>query len=534
MTAPTLTIRRLSVTTHLDADRPGDAERVARLLRGVAEHRLDRALTAATLPPGTWCIRRLDVPVRLDLTRPDPALAAAWATELVSALLRALAGGGPEVVRYHRDLDAVTDLICGAATGRTERSWAWTRIGLLGRHDPAPAQDPRAAIVAALRRRPQLATGAIAAALRRVSLPALHRALGPTGWIAVAGVVLAALAAGCGPPPLAPPGAGQPAPPGRPGQLGRLGRPSPDHRGRPSAPTDADITLARALLSASPLAETVRRCRLRPDPSTVEAWAVLAVAEADASVLRRRSARGVLAAVAQALADSATPGRSQPENTSDRQAVSSNAQPDSAQQAGMNRAGEHRGPVPRGAPENPEPATARLAAGNADDADHGYPTEWAGLLFLLATATAAGIPDVALDDPVLAGRPLPWVLQGVAGCLGLSRADPAVAAFAGVDPRDRPQWESGPAVTDEERVAVHAIAERWAAVTAEALAEEDREPLVAVTLLMRRRGRISYQPGWIEIELYLDQVDVAVRRAGLDLDPGWVPWLGAVVRFVYV
>jgi hypothetical protein len=23
------------------------------------------------------------------------------------------------------------------------------------------------------------------------------------------------------------------------------------------------------------------------------------------------------------------------------------------------------------------------------------------------------------------------------------------------------------------------------------------------------------------------------RRAGLDLDPGYVPWLGVVVRFVY-
>ena len=27
--------------------------------------------------------------------------------------------------------------------------------------------------------------------------------------------------------------------------------------------------------------------------------------------------------------------------------------------------------------------------------------------------------------------------------------------------------------------------------------------------------------------------DVAVRRAGLDTDPGWVPWLGTVVMFRY-
>jgi hypothetical protein len=28
-------------------------------------------------------------------------------------------------------------------------------------------------------------------------------------------------------------------------------------------------------------------------------------------------------------------------------------------------------------------------------------------------------------------------------------------------------------------------------------------------------------------------VDIEVRRAGLDLDPGWVPWLGRVVTFGY-
>jgi hypothetical protein len=28
-------------------------------------------------------------------------------------------------------------------------------------------------------------------------------------------------------------------------------------------------------------------------------------------------------------------------------------------------------------------------------------------------------------------------------------------------------------------------------------------------------------------------VSLAVRRAGLDLDPGWVPWFGRVVGFHY-
>lgn len=57
------------------------------------------------------------------------------------------------------------------------------------------------------------------------------------------------------------------------------------------------------------------------------------------------------------------------------------------------------------------------------------------------------------------------------------------------------------------------------------------------TLLERvvaRHGEIVVDPGWIDVELPLDQVSVPVRAIGLDLNPGWVPSLGAVVRFRYV
>jgi hypothetical protein len=35
------------------------------------------------------------------------------------------------------------------------------------------------------------------------------------------------------------------------------------------------------------------------------------------------------------------------------------------------------------------------------------------------------------------------------------------------------------------------------------------------------------------VRLSLDDVSTDVRRAALDLDPGWIPWLGVVVRFAY-
>jgi hypothetical protein len=74
---------------------------------------------------------------------------------------------------------------------------------------------------------------------------------------------------------------------------------------------------------------------------------------------------------------------------------------------------------------------------------------------------------------------------------------------------------------------------RWAAVTAEALDRTGSDHGVVVAAVARRRGRIDHSPGWVDVHLELDQVDIDVRRAGLDLDPGWVPWLGTVVRFIY-
>jgi hypothetical protein len=35
----------------------------------------------------------------------------------------------------------------------------------------------------------------------------------------------------------------------------------------------------------------------------------------------------------------------------------------------------------------------------------------------------------------------------------------------------------------------------------------------------------------VDVFYKLDAVRLDIRRAGLDIDPGWLPWLGKVVRF---
>ena len=47
-------------------------------------------------------------------------------------------------------------------------------------------------------------------------------------------------------------------------------------------------------------------------------------------------------------------------------------------------------------------------------------------------------------------------------------------------------------------------------------------------------GKVTLTRTDLDVTLALDLADVRIRRIGLDLDPGWVPWFGRVVRFHYL
>ena len=157
------------------------------------------------------------------------------------------------------------------------------------------------------------------------------------------------------------------------------------------------------------------------------------------------------------------------------------------------------------------------------------------MLFLLATAADAGIPEALLADEALPDHPLHWTLHHLGRRLVPARpSDPVLFAFSGTAPTAHPpRPEPDPRAV--EALDRHAL--RWARATARRLGEpgegSDADPLELVTQIAARPGALSVWPGWVEVHLPLDGVDVAVRRAGLDVDPGWVPWLGIVVMFRY-
>ncbi|HEX3227818.1 MAG TPA: hypothetical protein VHQ95_02570 [Pyrinomonadaceae bacterium] len=52
--------------------------------------------------------------------------------------------------------------------------------------------------------------------------------------------------------------------------------------------------------------------------------------------------------------------------------------------------------------------------------------------------------------------------------------------------------------------------------------------------LIQRTGQIALTRTHVDLFFDLESADIRIRRAGLDVDPGWLPWLGRVVSFHYL
>lgn len=51
--------------------------------------------------------------------------------------------------------------------------------------------------------------------------------------------------------------------------------------------------------------------------------------------------------------------------------------------------------------------------------------------------------------------------------------------------------------------------------------------------LLARTAQVRLSPSHVDMTLALAAVQLPVRLAGLDINPGWLPWLGKVVEFHY-
>jgi hypothetical protein len=62
----------------------------------------------------------------------------------------------------------------------------------------------------------------------------------------------------------------------------------------------------------------------------------------------------------------------------------------------------------------------------------------------------------------------------------------------------------------------------------------NRYASAALRGLINRGGRIVHTRTHLDVVFDPEQIDIDIRRAGLDIDPGWVSWLGRVVQYHYI
>lgn len=144
----------------------------------------------------------------------------------------------------------------------------------------------------------------------------------------------------------------------------------------------------------------------------------------------------------------------------------------------------------------------------------------AGLMLLVPALTRLGIADWLARHP----QPLfPALLADLAARVG----SPLDAVFAEAFPPDA----DAPCAPILREVATSAALTAWRCLLRRYCRVYAH---IGLHDLIVRPGRIVVTPLHLDVFFESGAVDLRVRRAGLDLDPGWVPWLGRVLRFHYL
>jgi hypothetical protein len=169
----------------------------------------------------------------------------------------------------------------------------------------------------------------------------------------------------------------------------------------------------------------------------------------------------------------------------------------------------------------------------------GAPTRAAGLFFLLNAMGRIGMAE-ALSVRLAVPQFVPRLLLRLGQQSGAAEDDPILAWLQTLVadspagdlplPLDASFWPgnlspSPHVVTAEDLVRLWSVAvRRWCWRLARVNTNE----------IVRRDGVFFVNRTDLDVSLPIEATDVRIRKAGLDLDPGWLPWFGHVVRFQYL
>jgi hypothetical protein len=207
-----------------------------------------------------------------------------------------------------------------------------------------------------------------------------------------------------------------------------------------------------------------------------------------------------------------------------------------------------QGPRPEDAGATHEAADAPVAFTSPWQLPSAAPTAAGGLLFLLPVLERVGFAEWAADrgpeEPapeLLAAQILHLLLTrlrveeddpvwGIAPAFRLNREATELASAEDLSGSqlqpDRPSDLGGFRLQPDGSIRATA----WLTRCRRYLRRRAR---IGLASLIVRPARVAITPTHVDMFFRLNAADVRVRRAGLDIDPGWVPWFGRVVTFHY-
>jgi hypothetical protein len=159
-------------------------------------------------------------------------------------------------------------------------------------------------------------------------------------------------------------------------------------------------------------------------------------------------------------------------------------------------------------------------------ADSAMTDQWTvgqgGLFYLLNVLNQPLIRDLLLNDPRAIAFPSGWGwLYRFGEALGLEYERELVRCLA---------WLSGM----EEKAFLDSMPQLDTA--REILDYANRHYMgfgIWDASLLKKPAHIAFLRPEVTVSFGMDAIDIELRKSGLDIDPGWIDWLGSMVRFRY-
>ncbi|WP_308367702.1 MULTISPECIES: hypothetical protein [unclassified Microbulbifer] len=560
------TIKQLSRRYHLQPDQRDLQRELDDTVAQAFGEGLDLALARLGIDSREEiCLRLVRVPLAFDPDQSRQRNAELWSRHIAEAIGVALAGRSGEagnIVRYPSRLHGLLDFALEVSAGRTGRAWAWNQLGWCSLpDDPAPA-EARRQLANALCREPALLLPLFVRLAEAGRLRPLLRELPQADCRALLQGIL--ITAGV-----------------EPRWLNSEAPEIPStERGVVGGEIPAPVALGNSVI-ARHLTESPRAL---PHHSAIprRQWLLLGLIELEPA-LSSRTPGAIAAQLAAAEVQwrrltgegseelSSAPRLQKTHDESLEEVRGENISSAEQQESTFSNTGDlHRGLGEIGDFHSDKAARERSATGRrkiiAPGAESSeitplreievteeasvdprlepatFHSEWAGLFYLLPMLdrilAEEGIAFALAGDDEFSRRSLGWVFFQFfrrafecADCEDFPAGDPALRLLCNL-----PADEEMPDFEDPEDREVEILdtqVRRLFSALEESLPQPELSPGGRWRWLCQRGARLQLDPAWAEVIFPLQGLDTEVRRAGLDLDQGYVRWLGKVVKIRY-